>query len=153
MALRDAMLNSAAQYLEPGETTEAVFGSQTVSQYMFVLTGGLIFLLMNRYRIVVVTRQRIVILDAGKLGWRKARGVVGELPRFTQLGPPSGVWHVIPANGERLHVHRRFFQEIKVALAGFPAKSGYIGIAQARFNVYDADRLPPTAMQGLSQSD
>jgi hypothetical protein len=115
------MLNSSAQYLEPGETAEAVFGAQTVSQYMFVLTGGLIFLLMNRYRIVVVTQQRIRILDAGKLGMRKARRVVGDLPRSTQLGPPSGIWQVIPANGERLHVHRRFYKEIKIADAAIPA--------------------------------
>lgn len=121
MALRDAMLNSSAQYLEPGETPEAVFGAQTVSQYMFLATGGLIFLLMNRYRIVVVTPQRIRILDAGKLGMRKARGVVADLPRSTQLGPPSGIWHVIPANGETLYVHRRFFKEIKTADAAIPA--------------------------------
>ena len=120
MALRDAMLNSSAQYLEPGETPEAAFGAQTVSQYLFALTGGLIFLLMNHYRIVVVTAQRIVILDAGKLGMRKARGVVGELPRATQLGPASGIWHVIPANGETLRVHRRFFKDIQAADAALP---------------------------------
>ena len=124
MALRDAMLESSAQYLEPGETVEAVFGAQTVSQYLFALTGGIIFLSMNNYRIVAVTPQRIVILNAGKLGMRKARGVVGELPRTTQLGPPSGIWHVIPANGERLHVHRRFFKDIQNADAAIPAAAG-----------------------------
>ena len=115
MALRDGMLTSTAQYLEPEETVEAVFGAQTVSQYLWLLTGGIIFLSMNRYRIVAVTAQRILVLDAGKLGVRKAKGVVTELPRATQLGPASGVWHVIPVNGERLHVHRRFFKEIRTA--------------------------------------
>ena len=115
MALRDKMLSSSAQYLEPGETAEAVFGAQTVSQYMFMLTGGVIFLAMNRYRIVVVTPQRILVLDAGKMGMGKARGLVAELPRATQLGPASGVWHVIPVNGEQLHVHRRFFKDIRNA--------------------------------------
>jgi hypothetical protein len=121
VALRDAMLNSSAQYLEPGETVEAVFGAQTVSQYLFILTGGLIFLSMNRYRIGVVTPQRILILDAGKLGMRKARSVVTELPRATELGPASGIWHVIPANGERLHVNRRFFKDLQTADAAIPA--------------------------------
>ncbi len=121
MSLRDAMLNSSAQYLEPGETAEAVFGAQTVSQYLFLLTGGIIFLSMNRYRIVAVTPQRILVLDAGKLGMRNARGVIAELPRATQLGPASGVWHVIPVNGERLHVHRRFFKDIRTADAALPA--------------------------------
>jgi len=115
VALRDAMRNSSAQYLEPGETIEAVFGAQTVSQYLWLLTGGIIFLSMNRYRIVTVTSQRILVLDAGKLGMRQGKGAVTELPRATQLGPASGVWHVIPVNGERLHVHRRFFKEIRTA--------------------------------------
>jgi hypothetical protein len=115
MALRDSMLSSSAQYLQPGETAEAVFGAQTVSQYLFALTGGIIFLSMNRYRIVVVTAQRILVLDAGKMGIRKARGVVAELPRSTRLGPASGIWHVILVNGERLHVHRRFFKDIEAA--------------------------------------
>ena len=123
MALRDAMLKSSAQYLEPSETVDAVFGAQTTSQYLYVLTGGLIFLIINRYRIGVVTQQRILILDAGKMGMRKARGVVAELPRSTQLGPASGIWHIIPANGEDLHVHRRFFKDLDAADAATPAIS------------------------------
>ena len=123
MALRDAMLKSSAQYLEPSETVDAVFGAQTTSQYLYVLTGGLIFLIINRYRIGVVTQQRILILDAGKMGMRKARGVVAELPRSTQLGPASGIWHIIPANGEDLHVHRRFFKDLATADAATPAIS------------------------------
>jgi len=120
MALREKMRDSSAQYLEPGETTEAVFGAQTVSQYLFALTGGIIFYSMNRYRMVVVTPRRILVLDTGKFGLGKARGIVAELPRATQLGPASGVWHVIPVNGERLHVHRRFFKDIQSADAAIP---------------------------------
>jgi hypothetical protein len=121
VAVRDAMLKSSAQYLEPGETVEAVFGAQTLSQYMFLLTGGLIFLMINRYRICVVTQQRILILDSGKMGVSKARGIVDELPRSTQLGPASGMWHVIPTNSEVLHVHRRFFKDLNAADAATPA--------------------------------
>jgi hypothetical protein len=33
----------------------------------------------------------------------------------TRLGPPSGLWHVIPAAGENLRVHRRFFKDIETA--------------------------------------
>jgi hypothetical protein len=44
-----------------------------------------------------------------------ARGVVAELPRSTWLGPPSGLWHVIPAAGEKLRVRRRFFKDIETA--------------------------------------
>jgi hypothetical protein len=120
MALRDKMLSSSAQYLHPGETAEAVFGAQTTSQYLFALTGAIGFIIMNSYRIVVVTPQRILVLDAGKMGMGKARGVVTELPRSTRLGPPSGVWHVIPATGEKLRVHRRFFKDLEAADAATP---------------------------------
>jgi hypothetical protein len=121
MALRDDMLSSSAQYLHPGETVEAVFGAQTTSQYMFGLTGMIGFLILNRYRIVVVTPQRILVLNAGPWGMRKARGVVTELPRSTRLGPASGIWHTIPANGEKLRVNRRFFKELQAADAGAAA--------------------------------
>lgn len=121
MALRDQMLSSSAEYLHPGETAEAVLGAQTTSQYLFALTGMIGFLIMNKYRIIVVTQQRILVLDAGSMGMKKARGVVTELPRSTRLGPPSGMWQVIPANGEKLRVHRRFFKDIETADAAIPA--------------------------------
>jgi hypothetical protein len=33
----------------------------------------------------------------------------------TRLGPGSGVWYVIPAGGQKLRVHRRFFKDIEIA--------------------------------------
>jgi hypothetical protein len=109
------MRASAAPYLEPGETIQAVIGAQTASQYLAALTGVFVFLGLNNYRILVATPQRILILDAGRTSTKKARGVVGELPRSAQLGPGSGVWHRIPANGENLRVHRRFFRDLAAA--------------------------------------
>ncbi|HTZ93080.1 MAG TPA: hypothetical protein VMB74_11845 [Streptosporangiaceae bacterium] len=115
MALRDSMRNSAAQYLQPGEEVQAVIGAQTASQWVAALTGAFVFLGLNRYRILAVTPARIVVLDAGKTSMKTARGVVMELPRATRLGPCSGVWHRIPAGGETLRVHRRFFKDIDAA--------------------------------------
>ena len=115
MALRDSMRQSAAPYLQPGETVQAVIGAQTASQWLAALTGFFVFLGLNRYRILAVTPTRIVILDAGKTSMKKARGVVGELPRSTRLGPGKGVWHQIPAGSETLRVHRRFFKDIDAA--------------------------------------
>jgi hypothetical protein len=115
MALRDSMRDSAAEYLQPGETIQAVMGAQTASQWMVPLTGFIFFPLINSYRIVAVTPKRIVVLDAGKSSMKKARGVVTELPRSVQLGPGSGAWHVIPAGPEKLRVHRRFFKDIQIA--------------------------------------
>ena len=115
MALRDSMRESAAQYLQPGEPVQAVIGAQTGSQYLVALTGVIFFFLVNRYRIIVATPQRILVLDAGRWSQKKAQGVVIELPRPTRLGPGSGVWHVIPVGQEKLRVHRRFFKDIQTA--------------------------------------
>lgn len=115
MALRDAMRESATPYLAPGEPVQAVFGAQTRSQYLAALGGIFFFLGLNRYRIFVVTPARILVLDAGPMSMKKAKGVVTELPRATQLGPTSGVWHVIPVGAEKLRVHRRFFKDIQAA--------------------------------------
>jgi hypothetical protein len=118
MALRDSMRDSAAPFLAPGEPVQAVIGAQTASQWVAALTGFLVFLGMNDYRILAVTPTRIVVLDAGRTSMKKARGVVMELPRATRLGPGSGVWHKIPAGHETLRVHRRFFKDLETADAG-----------------------------------
>ena len=115
MAIRDTMQASASPYLQPGETVQAVFGAQTASQWLAALTGVFVFLGLNKYRIFVVTPGRILVLDAGKASMAKAKGLVTELPRSTKLGPPTGLWHVIPAGEEKLRVHRRFFKDIEVA--------------------------------------
>jgi hypothetical protein len=115
VALRDSMRDSAAQYLGPGESIQAVIGAQTASPLLAGLTGVFVFLGLNRYRILAVTPARILVLDAGKASMKKARGVVLELPRPTRLGPATGVWHQIPAGSETLRVHRRFFKDIEAA--------------------------------------
>ena len=121
MALRDSMSQSAAQYLPPGEPVQAVIGAQTASQWLAALTGVFAFLGLNRYRILVVTPARILVLDAGSASMKKARGVVMELPRSTRLGPGTGLWHQIPVGGETLRVHRRFFKDIETADAAVAA--------------------------------
>lgn len=115
MTLRDSMRDSATPFLRPDETVQAVFGGQTASQYITALAGVFIFLSLNRYRIFVVTPDRILVLDAGKASMKRARGLVAELPRATRLGPGSGMWHVIPVDGAKIRVPRRFFKDIEAA--------------------------------------
>src|ERR1700722_13898491 len=81
MAVRDVMRASAAQFVEPGETIEQVFGAQTASPLTAPLIGSLIALIINRYRIVAVTDRRILVLDAGKWTQRTGRAVATEPPR------------------------------------------------------------------------
>ncbi len=115
VALRDSMRDSAAQYVRPGEPIQAVIGAQTASQWLAALTGFFVFLGLNRYRILAVTPNRILVLDAGKTSMKTARGVVTELPRSTRLGPGQGLWHRIQVGNENLRVHRRFFKDIETA--------------------------------------
>src|SRR6202046_430793 len=109
------MRDSAAQFLQPGARVQTVIGAQTASQWLAAITGIFVFLGFNRYRILAVTPTRIVVLDAGKTSFKKARGVVTELPRSTRLGPATGMWHKIPVGQETLRVHRRFFKDIESA--------------------------------------
>jgi hypothetical protein len=118
VALRDAMGESVRPFLRDGEQLQAVIGAQTASAYVAGIAGALPFLGLNRYRIIAATTQRILVLDAGKLSMKKARGVVTELPRNTPLGQPSGMWHVIPIQGEKLRVPKRFFRDVEQANAG-----------------------------------
>jgi hypothetical protein len=115
MAVRDVMRASAAQFVEPGETIEQVFGAQTASPLTAPLIGSLIALIINRYRIVAVTDRRILVLDAGKWTQRTARAVVSELPRATRLGPTSGLWFKIETPAGKIHVRRYFFRDVNAA--------------------------------------
>ena len=115
MALRDAMRASAAQFVQPGETIQEVFGAQTASPMTAPLIGAVVALIINRYRIVAVTDQRILVLDAGKWTQRTARAVVSELPRATQLGPTSGLWTKIETPAGKIYVRRYFFKDVKAA--------------------------------------
>lgn len=115
MAVRDVMRASAAQFVEPGETIEQVFGAQTASPLTAPLIGSLIALIINRYRIVVVTDRRILVLDAGKWTQRTARAVISELPRATRLGPTSGLWFKIDTPAGKIHVRRYFYRDVNAA--------------------------------------
>jgi hypothetical protein len=114
VAPRDSMLNSSAPYLRYGEPVQAVIGAQAARPGRATLAG--LVPGFARYRIIVATPGRILVLDAGRTSLRKARGVVAELPRDTRLGHPgTGLWHQIPVGSETLRVHRRFFADIETS--------------------------------------
>jgi hypothetical protein len=114
MAIRDKMSANAAPYLQPGETVQTVFGAQTHSQYLFMISG-FVLLLVNSYRVVVVTDRRLLVCRSGRLSATAVNEVLRELPRSTRIGPPSGLWWKCESLGERLYVHKRFHKDIKVA--------------------------------------
>ena len=90
MAIQDRIAAAAAPFLEPGERVQTAFVAQTASSWWIVL-GLLPFLLTNKYRCVVVTDRRILVLDSGKPGLStKPKSVIRALPRSTRIGPFTG---------------------------------------------------------------
>ena len=106
MAVRDRLGKDAAQYLEPGEQVQAVFyAKRPTMQY--------------NDRAVVATDRRLLLLRLNFRG--RARGLAGEVPRETKLGPCRGFMHPIDAFGTSLAVNFRFFKDVAEAdrAAGF----------------------------------
>jgi len=115
MAIRDKIARKASPFLEPGERIQNVMAAQTASQFLALL-GLLPFLLANRYRCVVVTDRRILVLDSGKWATAAPKSVVRTLPRTTRIGPPTGaLWYVTGSLGETLRIHKRFHQDVVAA--------------------------------------
>ena len=113
MAIRDKIAANAAPFLEPGETIRGVLAGQTASQYLMLL-GWLPFMLTNKYRTIVATDRRTVVLDSGSWRMTQAKGVVTQLPPGTRLGPWTGnVWHKVQVGNETLRVHRRFKKDVE----------------------------------------
>jgi hypothetical protein len=98
---------------------QAVIGAQTASRWLAAFGGLFLFPGRNRYRILAVTPDRIVVLDAGRLSLKRARGVITELPRSTRLGPGSGLWHQVNIGPETICVHRRFYPDLDFADFGY----------------------------------
>ncbi|QCW51690.1 hypothetical protein FE634_17050 [Nocardioides dongxiaopingii] len=120
MALRDTMLEKARPHLQPGEQVQAVFGGQKISQW-WLLLSVLILVFANKYRVVVVTDRRILVLAGTTWSQSKVTGVLAEVPRSVQVGPPSGLWWRCTSLGEPLHVHRRFHKDVVAADVQRPA--------------------------------
>ncbi|MFH1329107.1 MAG: hypothetical protein ABIJ48_00390 [Actinomycetota bacterium] len=114
MSLRDRIAAGAAPFLEPGEMVQTAFVAQTASSWL-VLLGFVPFLLLNKYRCVVVTDRCILVLESGKLASTKPKSVVRALPRSTRIGPPAGLWYVTGTLGENLRIHKRFHGDINTA--------------------------------------
>ncbi|MEV3855596.1 hypothetical protein AB0J38_14860 [Streptomyces sp. NPDC050095] len=115
MDVHIAMRESVTPFLREDEKLQEVVGAQTHSVYLVYL-GFVVFLALNRYRILAFTSQRILVLETGRWNSRKAKGVLGELPRSTRLGKPSGLYHVVRLDdGTKLRVARYFFKDIERA--------------------------------------
>jgi hypothetical protein len=120
MAIRDKLRSNAAPLLQPGETIQAVFCAQTVSQY-FALISVWIIVFSNAYRVVVVTDRRIMVCRSGRLTMSPVKGIETEVPRSTRIGDPSGLWWPCTTLGRKIYIHRRFHKDVREADAALYA--------------------------------
>ena len=112
-SLREKIHANVQPFLKPGEQVQGVLPGQNTSQY-WLFAGVIVFLIMNRYRTIVATDQRIIVFDSGRWGQTKCNSVVVELPRTTKLGPTSGaIWHKVDLGAETIRIHRRFFGDVR----------------------------------------
>lgn len=120
MAIQDRIAAAAAPFLEPGETVSTAFVAQTASSW-WILVGFLPFLVLNKYRNVVVTDWRILVLESGRLFSTKPKSVIRALPRSTRIGPFRGaLWYAGGTLGETLRIHKRFQKDVEAADAAAP---------------------------------
>ncbi len=117
--IRDKLIENSQKFLDPGETIQAVMVGQKISGWWGALTYLWVF--WNRFEPVVVTQQRILVLDSGKWTMGTPKSVLRELPRNTRIGPASGLWWKCTTLGEKLYIHKRFHKDVVAADAALPA--------------------------------
>jgi tRNA G37 N-methylase Trm5 len=114
MAIRDQMAANAAPLLQPGETIQAIFGAQTTSQYLSLISYWII-VIKNSYRVVVVTDRRVLVCRSGRFRTTPVNEVLAELPRSTTIGEPHGLWWKCETLGEKLYINKRFHKDVRTA--------------------------------------
>jgi hypothetical protein len=115
---RKNLVQRSAPFLPADSEIRQAFIYQAAPSFLFFiityLTGLTIFWI--RYRCVAVTPDAIYVLTSSRLsGGGKPQGLLGTLPRHTQLGPASGRWAELTILGERGWVHQRFHDQIAAA--------------------------------------
>lgn len=133
MALRDKLTERVQPYLDAGEQVRWVFpAAGGPSPWLMALAGSLLYLILVKPKIIVITDRRILVLKGNKATQSKPKGVELTGPHV-QLGPVKGLWAPIHL-GDKLYVHKRFHKDVNeydAALArgelggGAPGGSGY----------------------------
>ena len=118
MALREKLTERAQPFLEPGEQVRWAFMAVGgPSPWLMALAGSLLYLILTKPKIVVITDRRILLLTAGKMTGSKPKSLEAAGPHV-RLGPVKGLWAPIHL-GNKLYVHKRFHKDVDAYDAAF----------------------------------
>lgn len=139
MANIEKIKQSAVPFVDDGEHVQAVFFGQSISPWwaftpvtvciglFSALHANLILMaavaaastvpvsLITKYRNVIVTDRRIVVLARSRWRVGKVSSIVRELPRTTLIGPAIGTHYKTQALGERLFIPKGYADQISIA--------------------------------------
>jgi hypothetical protein len=114
MGIRTKLHERIQPQLDPGETIQSVFLTQTgPNPYLGFLTYLIFF--WTKYWAIAATDRRIVVLRTSMWRPSKAQGIAATFPRETRLGPVSGLWGKVSLGGTTYWVHKRFHKDIEEA--------------------------------------
>jgi hypothetical protein len=113
MRALDRLKTNAAAPLDPGEQLQAAIWAQTLNPYQVPLTPlRVLFGPSDPYRVIIASDRRLLLYGGNRWRVGAIRELLAELPRTTQIGPASGVWHRTDVFSERLYIQRRWYGEV-----------------------------------------
>ena len=139
MANIEKIKRSAAPFVDEGERVQAAFFGQSISPWwtfapvtlcigvFTALHADLLLMaavagvstipitLITKYRNVIVTDRRMLVLAGSPWRVEKISSVVRELPRTTLIGPAIGTYYETQAIGERLFIPKGYAEQISIA--------------------------------------
>lgn len=124
MAELEKLREQAKTVLEPDEKLQAVFAAQTMEPRPLpplLETWAIRTVassLLGRYRVVVVSDRRTLVCKTKPTSPTAIATVLRELPRSVPLAQPDGRWWQCQSLGERMWIHRKYFDEVRAAERG-----------------------------------
>ena len=109
---RQAIEESIADNLLPGEAILETFGAQTGPNPMWAALLLWVVILGSKYRTVTLTNHGLLIHSSNGLRPFKAKELLNRLPHNTPIGPVDGLWSKIELGGEEMWIHRRFHKDV-----------------------------------------
>lgn len=127
--LRRKLIERSQRFLQPGEEAQTAIPAWNPRNiwllllYLVLPVIGWVVLLTGRYRIILVTDRRIMVLDSGRFSASNPRRVLREFPRSTRIGPvrPRGRILRTDSLGETLKIWKYHSDDITAADSWAPA--------------------------------